>query len=403
MYIKYFKGWDEMINFEYYTPTKVFFGKGVEDKLGQTIKDYGFKKVLIHYGGGSIKKSGLYDKVTNNLEEAGISYCELGGVEANPKLNLVRQGIELAKRENVDMILAVGGGSVIDSAKAIALSLANDLDPWYMVENYTKLDKIENFPVGVILTLAAAGSEMSNSLVITHDEKKLKRSINTQANKPLFAFMNPELTYSVSKYQTACGIVDIMMHTMERYYSPEKGVDLTDRISEGLLVAVKDAGLVVINEPDNYEARATLMWASSLSHNGLTECGRSRLMPAHKISHELSGIFDVAHGASLAVIFPAWAKYEYKKDVDKFAQMATRVWGLELDQENPEKTALEGIEVMKDYFKSIGMPVSMKEIGIDQKDYELLVNTTTNDGKDGIVSYDVLSKEDILNIYKLAE
>ncbi|NLJ90456.1 MAG: iron-containing alcohol dehydrogenase [Clostridiales bacterium] len=392
-----------MQNFEYYTPTKVFFGRGVEEKLGQTIRDLGFRKILLHYGSGRIKKTGLYDKITKNLTELGISYCELGGVEPNPKLSLVREGVELGKRENVDMILAVGGGSVIDSAKAIGLSLANDLDPWYMVENYRKLDKIEKFPVGVVLTLAAAGSEMSNSLVITHDEAKLKRSINTDANRPIFAFMNPELTYSVSKYQTACGIVDIMMHTMERYYSPEKGADLTDRISEGLLVSVKDAGLVVINEPDNYEARATLMWASSLSHNGITECGRSRLMPAHRISHDISGIFEVAHGAALSVVFPAWAKYEYKKDIEKFAQMATRVWGIELDEDNPEKTALLGIETMKEYFRTIGMPVSMKEIGIEEKDYELLVNATTNNGKAGVESYDVLSKEDILNIYKLAQ
>lgn len=392
-----------MQNFEYYTPTKVFFGRGVEEKLGQTIRDLGFRKILLHYGSGSIKKTGLYDKITKNLTELGISYCELGGVEPNPKLSLVREGVELGKRENVDMILAVGGGSVIDSAKAIGLSLANDLDPWYMVENYRKLDKIEKFPVGVVLTLAAAGSEMSNSLVITHDEAKLKRSINTDANRPIFAFMNPELTYSVSKYQTACGIVDIMMHTMERYYSPEKGADLTDRISESLLVSVKDAGLVVINEPDNYEARATLMWASSLSHNGITECGRSRLMPAHRISHDISGIFEVAHGAALSVVFPAWAKYEYKKDIEKFAQMATRVWGIELDEDNPEKTALLGIETMKEYFRTIGMPVSMKEIGIEEKDYELLVNATTNNGKAGVESYDVLSKEDILNIYKLAQ
>ncbi len=392
-----------MQNFEYYTPTKVYFGKGVEDKLGETIKELGYKKILLHYGGGSIKKSGLYDEITKDLSDLGISYCELGGVEANPKLDLVRKGIELSKKENVDLILAVGGGSVIDSAKAIGLSLANDLDPWYMIENYTKLDKVEKFPVGVVLTMAAAGSEMSNSYVITHDEKKLKRSVNSEANKPIFAFLNPELTYSVSKYQTACGVVDIMMHTMERYYSPDKDTDLTDRISEGLLVAVKEAGPIAVNEPDNYEARATLMWASSLSHNGLTECGRSRLMPAHRISHEFSGLFDVAHGASLSVIFPAWAKYEYKKDINNFLQMATRVWGVELDEDDHEKTALEGIEAMKNYFRSLGMPVSMKEIGIEGKDYELLVNTTTDGGKNGVQSYDVLSKEDILNIYKLAE
>lgn len=392
-----------MRNFEYYTPTKVFFGKGVEDKLGTTIKELGYKKVLLHYGSGSVKKSGLYDKIVKNLEEAGISYCELGGVEANPKLGLVRKGLEISKNENVDLILALGGGSVIDSAKAIALGLANDVDPWYMIENPSEFTSPKNFPVGVVLTLAAAGSEMSDSCVITNEETNIKRSINVDANRPVFAFMNPELTFTVSKYQTGCGIVDIMMHTMERYFSPDKDADLTDRISEGLLVSVKNAGPIAIAEPDNYEARATLMWASSLSHNELTGCGRRKIMPAHKMSHDFSGFFNISHGAALSVLFPAWAKYEYKKDVSKFAQFATRVWGIEPDFDNLDKTALEGIETMKNYFSSLGMPVTMQEIGISPKDYEGLVNSTTNNGKEEIPSYDSLSKSDILNIYKLAE
>lgn len=392
-----------MKNFVYYAPTKVFFGKGVENELGQAVKDLGYKKVLIHYGSGSVKKSGLYDKIIKNIEEAGISYCELGGVEANPKLGLVRKGIDLAKKENVELILAVGGGSVIDSSKAIALGLANDEDPWYMIEHGEEFTSAKKFPVGVVLTLAAAGSEMSDSAVITNEETRQKRGINVEANRPTFAFLNPELTYSVSKYQTACGVVDIMMHTMERYYSPDKDTDLTDRISEGLLVAVKNAGSVAVKDLDNYEARATLMWASSLSHNGLTESGRKKIMPAHKICHEFGGIFEIAHGAALSVIFPAWAKYEYKKDINKFAQMATRVWGIDLDFDNPEKTALEGIEKMKSYFSSLGMPVTMKELGIEPKDYEKIVNMTTDNGTNGVASYGTLSKEDILEIYKLAE
>ncbi len=277
------------------------------------------------------------------------------------------------------------------------------MDPWYIVENKNEIKSFKHFPVGVLLTIAAAGSEMSSSSVITNEETNLKRSINTDAIRPVFAFMNPELTFSVSKYQTACGVVDIMMHTLERYFAPEKDTDLTDRVSEGLLLAVKNAGPVAVNEPDNYEARATLMWASSLSHNGLTECGRSRIMPAHGISHDISGLFDTAHGAGLSVIFPAWAKYEYKQDLRKFVQLATRVWGVDMNFDYPEKTAIEGIEKMKTYFSSLGMSVTMKEIGIEPKDYEKIVNMTTNNGTSGINSYRTLNKEDILEIYKLAE
>lgn len=392
-----------MKNFEYYAPTKVFFGKGVEEQIGEIIVKYGYKKVLIHYGSGSIKASGLYDIIVKSVEDAGVSYCELGGVEANPKLGLVRQGIELAKQEKVDFILAVGGGSVIDSSKAIGLGLANDADPWYMIENTGEFNPPKGFPIGVVLTLAAAGSEMSDSCVITNEETNLKRGINAEVNRPIFAFMNPELTYTVSDYQTSCGIVDIMMHTLERYFSPDKGVDLTDRIAEGLLIAVKDAGPIALLEPNNYDARATLMWASSLSHNDLTGLGKKKIMPAHRISHELSGFFDIAHGAALSVIFPAWAKYEYKKDLGQFVQFATRVWGIEPDFDNLEKTALEGIESMKSYFSSLGMPVSLRELDIDPKDYEMLVDNTTNKGTVELPSYDTLTKSDVLEIYKLAE
>lgn len=390
-----------MLDFEYYTPTKVYFGRNSDEKIGQAIKEYGYKKILLHYGTGSAEKSGLLGKVRRKLEEAGLEYVELGGVVANPRIDLIRKGIELAKKENIDFILAVGGGSVIDSAKSIGMGLANNMDPWDMIIN--KIMPARRFPVGVVLTIAAAGSEMSNSDVVTNPENHLKRSINHDLLRPVVAFMNPENTFSVSKYQTGCGIVDILMHTFERYFTPDEDNDLTDRIAEGLMVAVKNAGLVAINEPDNYEARATLMWASSLSHNGLTGCGKNTTFPVHKLEHDFSGLFDVAHGAGLAVLFPAWARYIYRYDIRKFSQFANRVWGVEMDHEHPEKTALKGIEVMTQYFKAIGMPTTMKELGVNPSDYGKIADLTTEGGKIQIPSYIPLTREDLLNIYRLAE
>lgn len=390
-----------MQDFEYYTPTKVYFGRNSEDKIGQALKEYGAKKILIHYGTNSAEKSGLLGRVRKKLEEAGLDYVELGGVVANPRLDLIREGIEFAKKEKVDFILAVGGGSVIDSAKSIGMGLANNMDPWDMIINRIKPEK--KFPVGVVLTIAAAGSEMSNSDVVTNPENHMKRSINDDLLRPVVAFLNPENTFTVSKYQTGCGIVDILMHTFERYFTAEEDNDLTDRIAEGLMVAVKNAGLTAIKEPDNYEARATLMWASSLSHNGLTGCGRKMLFPVHKLEHDFSGLFDVAHGAGLAVLFPAWARYIYRYDIRKFSQFANRVWSIEMDHEHPERTALKGIEAMTQYFKAIGMPVTMKELGINPSDYEKIADMTTDGGKKQIQSYIPLTREDILNIYRLAE
>lgn len=257
-----------MTNFIYNTPTKVFFGKGYEHEVGEILKQYKIKKVLFHYGQNSIKASGLYDIVKKSLEQAKIEYIELGGVEPNPKISLVRDGVKICKEHNIELILAVGGGSVIDSAKSIAVGAKSTEDPWRF--NAKEIEPIDALPVGVILTIAAAGSEMSNSCVITNEELKLKRGFNNELNRPLFAIMNPELTYTVSKYQTACGIVDIMMHTLERYFSSYEFIDLTDSIALSLLKAVKKAGLKALQNPQDYEARATLMWASSLSHNGLT-------------------------------------------------------------------------------------------------------------------------------------
>ena len=389
-----------MKNFEYYTPTKVFFGKGNEEKIGEIVKSYGYKKVLLHYGKGSVIKSGLLDIVKNSFSENGISYVELGGVEPNPKLGLVQEGAALVKKENIDFILSVGGGSVIDSAKAIALSVANDADAWDIITR--KAAATKGFPIGVILTISAAGSEMSNSMVITNPDGMLKRGFGTNLNRPVFAVMNPALTCSVSKFQTGCGIVDIMMHTLERYFVLDPDNELTDRLAEALLVSVKNAGKAAIENPDDYEARATLMWASSLSHNDLTGCGKNYNFTVHMLEHEISGMFDhVPHGAGLAILYPAWAKYVYKYDVKKFAQLASRVWGIDYDFECPEKTALAGIEAAEEYFKSIGMPTRLSEFDIYEDSFEEMAGKCTKHRPlyDGVP----ISDEHIVNIFKLAK
>ena len=393
-----------MEQFSFYTPTKVVFGKGVQSQVGAVIKSYGFKKILFHYGSGSIKKSGLYDQIVASLRENGIEFVELGGVQPNPKLSLSRKAAQLCIDEKVEMILAVGGGSVLDSSKSAAAGAANHCDPWEFSSGARVLEK--SLPVGAVLTIAAAGSEMSNSCVITNEEGWLKRGFNSDHNRPFFAIMNPELTYTVSKYQTACGVTDIMMHTLERYFCMNGDVALTDHLAEGLLRSVIEAGKVVMDKPDDYEARATLMWASSLSHNGLTGCGRNFMMRCHQIEHELSGMYDrVAHGAGLAVIFPAWAKYIYKneKALPRFCQFAQRVWGIEMDFEHPERTALAGIEACENFFKSLGMPVRLSELDVDDTKFDEMAEKCTFFGKRVLKDYIPLGKTEIIEIYNLAK
>ncbi len=393
-----------MEQFSFYTPTKVIFGKGVQSQVGAVIKSYGFKKILFHYGSGSIKKSGLYDQIVASLRENGIEFVELGGVQPNPKLSLSRKAAQLCIDEKVEMILAVGGGSVLDSSKSAAAGAANYCDPWEFSSGARVLEK--SLPVGAVLTIAAAGSEMSDSCVITNEEGWLKRGFNSDHNRPLFAIMNPELTYTVSKYQTACGVTDIMMHTLERYFCMNGDVALTDHLAEGLLRSVIEAGKIVMDKPDDYEARATLMWASSLSHNGLTGCGRNFMMRCHQIEHELSGMYDrVAHGAGLAVIFPAWAKYIYKneKALPRFCQFAQRVWGIEMDFEHPERTALAGIEACENFFKSLGMPVRLSELDVDDTKFDEMAEKCTFFGKRVLKDYIPLGKTEIIEIYNLAK
>lgn len=351
-----------MLDFKYYAPTKVYFGKDTQGEIGKIIKDYGFKTIMMQYGKSSIKESGLYDAVMNALSENGIKVVEMGGVEPNPKVSFVREAVKIAREEKVEIILAVGGGSVIDSSKATAIGAANDLDIWEYFTGKAAIQK--SLPVGCILTHSAAGSEMSGSAVLTNTELNMKRGIGGEFNRCLFAICNPELTYTVSKYQTACGIVDIMAHTMERYFTVCEPTDLTDRIAESILSSVIRAGKTLMENPSDYEARATVMWASSLSHNDLTGCGRKNALAVHQLEHALSGEYDfIAHGAGLAVLFPAWAKFVYERNIPRFAQFARRVW--EVEEKEDRTAALKGIEKMEEFFKFICMPLKLSDFGIE--------------------------------------
>lgn len=390
-----------MINFNFFTPTRIIFGKDTHKETGKIIKEYGFKKILLHYGKDSIKKSGLYDDIVNSLKENNIEFVELGGVKPNPELSLVLEGVKLAKENDVDMILAVGGGSVIDSSKSIGAGAKVDFNPFKF--NLREETPKESIPVGVVLTIAAAGSEMSDSCVITDSEKQFKRGFNSEFNRPLFSILNPELTYTLPPFQTACGIVDIMMHTLERYFSKTSDTELIDRMSEGLLKSVINAGKVAMENPCDYEARATLMWASTLSHNGLTGTGKEVFLTCHQMAHEINGIYDtMAHGETLAIVFPAWATYMVKYAPKKLAQFAVRVMDCEYNKENPEKTAYEGIEKIKEFFKSIGMPVSFKETPVvDLRRIPEMAEKCTNFGQRKLNCYIPLGKEEIIEIYEL--
>ena len=394
-----------MNNFEYCVPTKVIFGRDTQKRAGEIIREYGFRKVMIHYGGGSVKRSGLLDQVTASLEEAGIESILFGGVQANPTLSKALEGMEICRRENVDFILAVGGGSVIDSAKCIADGTPNpEIDPW----KYFMKEAIppKALPHGNILTLSASGSETSQSCVITNEENGLKRGFNCPTHRPLFAVCNPELTFTVNRFQTGCGTVDILMHTLERYLGgTTKDTALTDRIAEGLMKAVIEAGTAVDLNPEDYEARATLMWAGSLSHNDLTGLGREVMMTVHQLEHELSGKYpEVAHGAGLSALFCSWARYVCGDDPMRFAQLAVRVWDVEMNFENPLKTALDGIQRMEDYFKSLNMPVRLTELEADVKeeDFDEMAEKCTNFGRRVLPGIRELGKHEMMDIYRMA-
>lgn len=380
----------------------MIFGKGTHLQVGKLIREYGFKKVLVHFGGGSVKKSGLLDQIQTSLKAEGIAYVLFGGVQANPVLSMAREGIALCRKENVDFVLAVGGGSVIDSSKCIADGAGNpDMDVWkfHMKEAVPR----KALPVGVILTLAAAGSEMSASCVITNEENGLKRGFNSVTHRPLFSICNPELTYTVSRFQTGCGTVDIMMHTLERYFSQGEDTPLTDRIAEGLLKTVIEAGRTADQRPDDYEARAALMWAGSLSHNDLTGAGRTVFMQVHQLEHELSGMDDrIAHGAGLSALWASWARYVYRHNISRFARYAVNVWNLDMDFEHPEKTALAGIRATEKFFCELNMPVTLKELGVSPSSFKEMAEKCSDHGKRTLTGVKELDEADMIRIYEMA-
>ena len=392
-----------MKGFNFYAPTRVVFGRESEEKLPQLIQQYGGGKVLVHYGGGSARHSGLLDKVEKMLTEAGIAFVELGGVVPNPLLSKVKEGIELCRKEKVDFILAVGGGSVIDSAKAIGYGVGYTGDVWDFWDG--KATPQSCLPIGVMLTIPAAGSEMSSSCVVTNDEGMLKRGFNSDLCRCKFAIMNPERTYTLPDYQTAAGATDIMMHTMERYFSKYEDALLTDAIAEALLKTVMAAAKEVLISPDDYTYRAAIMWASSLSHNDLTECGTEKDFASHRLEHELSGLFGVTHGAGLAAVWGSWARYVMDKHLSRFEKFAVNVMGVLQDFTNPRMTALRGIEAMEAFFLAIDMPTSIPElIGRKATDEEIAImaEKCSRGGTITIGAMEVLDQTDMTEIYKLA-
>ena len=389
-----------MFNFNYYTPTKVVFGKDTELQVADLIKEYGGKKVLIHYGGGSVIRTGLLKKVTDILDAAGITYITLGGAVPNPHLSLVYEGIELCKKEGVDFLLAVGGGSAIDSAKAIGYGVANEGDVWDFYDYKRKATGC--LPLGVILTLAATGSEMSDSSVITKEEGLVKRGYSSNYCRPKFAIMTPELTMTLPDYQTACGCTDIMMHTMERYFTNGGNMEITDSLAEGLIRTVMKNANVLVKNPKDYNARAEVMWAGSLAHNGLTGCGNDGGdWMTHKLEHELGGLYDVAHGAGLAAIWGSWARYVYKECLPRFKKFAINVMDVE-DTGTDEEIALKGIEAMEDFYREIKMPTNLRELGVNATEEDLV--TMAHKCAVGVGgemgSAKLLNENDMLAIYR---
>lgn len=394
-----------MKDFNFYAPTQVVFGQRSEEQVAELVRHYGGTKVLVHYGGGSARRSGLLDKVFELLHKADIPFVELGGVVPNPLLSKVQEGIELCRREGVDFILAVGGGSVIDSAKAIGYGVPYEGDAWDFWAGKTVPEAC--LPIGVMLTIPAAGSEMSSSCVITRDEDKVKRGINTDLCRCKFVIMNPERTFTLPPYQTAAGCTDIMMHTMERYFTPYQDMTLTDNIAEALLRTVKDCTYAVLSNPQDYRNRAQIMWAGSLAHNDLTECGTTKDFATHRLEHELSGLFDVTHGAGLAALWPWWARYvlREKQNVSRFVRFAVNVMGVPNDFTSPEATAEKGIQAMERFYHDIGMPTTIKELlgrTVTEEEITEMVRKASRDYTITLGTLKVLQPEDMRAIYELA-
>lgn len=394
-----------MENFVFYAPTKVYFGRGTQSRVGEIVRGYGARKVMVHFGGGSVEKSGLLEEITESLKKQGIAYVLYGGVSPNPTLSFAEKGKDICVREQVEMVLAVGGGSVIDSAKCIADWAVTPEKSREEVWNYFQKKALPQkaLPVGVVLTLAASGSEMSASCVITNEDGWLKRGFNSDTHRPLFAVMNPELTYTVSPFQTACGIVDIMMHTLERYFCLNADNELTDRLDEGLLKAVIEAGRAAMKNPEDYEARANLMWAGSWSHNDLTGTGRTFLMRVHQLEHEVSGMYpEIAHGAGLSALFCSWARFVAKEAPKRFAQYAVRVWDCEEKGMDALAVAHEGIDRTEAFFRELNMPVSLKELSVRPETMEEMAEKCTFFGTRVLEDYVSLGKQEIMTIFAMA-
>lgn len=388
-----------MDNFNFYSPTEFVFGRDRENETGKYVKKYGGTRVLIHYGSGSAVRSGLLDRVKKSLDSEEIFYTELGGVKPNPRDTLVYEGIEICRKENIDFILCVGGGSVIDSAKGIAAGALYDGDFWDFYTDKAEIEKA--LPVGTVLTIAAAGSEGSGASVVTQESTKLKRDTGSDLLRPKFSVLNPQLTCTLPAFQTACGAADIMAHVFERYFTNTAEVEITDRLCEAVLLTMIKETPRVIADPDNYEARANIMWAGTVAHNDIVGVGRIQDWNSHAIEHELSGMYDVAHGAGLAVIMPSWMEFVMSHNVMRFAQMAVRVFGCQMNFENPEVTAKEGIRAFRSFLHSIGLPVNFAELGAREEDIPALVkNLGLGDGKTG--GFVNLSSDDVAEIYRIA-
>lgn len=388
-----------MNNFNFYSPTEFVFGKGTEEKCGELVKKHGGTRVLVHYGSGSVVRSGLLGRVTRSLQEAGLAHFELGGVVPNPRDTKVYEGIELCRKENIDFILSVGGGSTIDSSKAIAAGTCYDGDFWDFYCGKAQIKKA--LPVGTVLTIAAAGSEGSPSSVITKEEGMEKRGTGSDLIRPRFSVLNPELTFTLPKYQTGCGATDIIAHVFERYFTTTKEVEITDRLCEAVILTMIKETPRVIADPCNYDARANIMWAGMVAHNDIVGVGRAQDWNSHGLEHELSGLYDCAHGAGLAVIMPAWMEYVMDTDVMRFAQMATRIFGVQMDFENPRNTAIKGIRAFRSFLRDIGMPINFRELGAKEEDIPLLIEKLGIG--DGVRhGFRQLDKDDVEAIYKLA-
>ena len=393
-----------MKDFNYYTPTEVVFGEQSEEQVASLVKKYGGTKVLVHYGGQSAVRSGLLDKICTLLREGGVDFITLGGVVPNPRLSLVHKGIELCREAGVDFVLAVGGGSVIDSGKAISMGLANpDAEVWdfYLGKAKPKCA----LPVASVLTIPAAGSEMSESTVITNEDGDVKLGYSDDILRPKFAIMNPRRTFTLPPYQTAAGVTDMMMHTMERYFTKDDDMDLTTDLAEAILRRMKTAVFAVLKNPEDYRNRAQIMWGGSVAHNGLTGCGVSDDWATHQLEHELSGMFDVTHGAGLAAIWPSWARYVLKENVSRFVRFAVNVMDVSNDFTDPEGTALRGIEATERFYHAIGMPINIHElIGREITDEEIreMTRKCSRDFTSTCGALKVLKAEDMEAIYKMA-